>query len=312
MRAEVLCLCATLFLVALPARGAPATAKDKEAARALAQAGYELYVEGKYEEAIARLDAAEALYHAPPHHELAGRALEKLGRLLEARKRYQLVTAEPPAKQSPKAFHETFAAAQRALASLDARIPTLAVKLIHAEDHGPLEVTVDGAKADKVAASTPQELNPGQHTIRILEGGNPLATQTVTLAEGARETVLFTLQPKPRPFFDHPSTIFGAVAVAGGTAGLVLGAVTGTMSLDTVAGLGQRCPDKLCPESEAPALDQAKTLASVSTAGFVVGGALVATGAVLLIVRPGAKKPQAGARVTPEIGVGYLGVRGVF
>ena len=52
------------------------------------------------------------------------------------------------------------------------------------------------------------------------------------------------------------------------------------------------------------------TLTTVSTVGFIAGGALAATGVVLWLTAPTAS--SSGATVTPVVSLGYLGVKGSF
>jgi hypothetical protein len=49
------------------------------------------------------------------------------------------------------------------------------------------------------------------------------------------------------------------------------------------------------------------TLATVCTLSFVAGGALAATGVVLLVVSPGQHASEGGAWLTPSIGPGTVG-----
>ncbi|MBW2456206.1 MAG: hypothetical protein JRI68_16930, partial [Deltaproteobacteria bacterium] len=49
------------------AAGEGSEAEQLNAARALADAGFKLYEGGDYESAFARFEAAEGIYHAPPH-----------------------------------------------------------------------------------------------------------------------------------------------------------------------------------------------------------------------------------------------------
>jgi hypothetical protein len=53
-----------------------------------------------------------------------------------------------------------------------------------------------------------------------------------------------------------------------------------------------------------------QTFGTVSTAGFVAGGALVATGAILWLTAPKAAVEH--ATVTPVVSIGYLGMKGSF
>lgn len=60
----------------------------------------------------------------------------------------------------------------------------------------------------------------------------------------------------------------------------------------------------------------AASIADVSTATFIAGGALVAVGTVLFLVgrhpASDASPPAAAARVEPVLGAGYAGLRGAW
>ncbi len=58
-------------------------------------------------------------------------------------------------------------------------------------------------------------------------------------------------------------------------------------------------------------MESYNTAGAFSTAGFIAGGALAATGVVLLVTAP-KPRPSAGAHVAPVIGAGYLGLAGAF
>lgn len=312
-------LATALAVAALSAGEAPAmaqpsatSAKEKEAARALAQLGYELFEAKKYQEALAKLDQAEELFHAPPHIELAGRCLEKLGRLLQARERYQRVAAEPPAANAPKAFRDTHAAAVKALDSLKTRIPTLQVKVTGAAAERT-SFSIDGKPVAGDSLLSMKELDPGSYALRIEAPGAVPESRTVTLEEGSHQTLELALKEAAPGGGDRRGPLAPGIIVLGaGVAGLVIGAVTGAASLGTVGGLSEACPEKHCPDSQAANLNQAKTLATVSTVGFVAGGALAAAGVTLLVVRPFGTKTAGGVRMTPVIGLGRAGVEGVF
>lgn len=282
--------------------------KEKEAARVLAQLGYDLFTDGKYEEAAAKLDQAESIFHAPTHLELAGRALEKLGRLLAARDRYERAVADPPTPRSSKGFQQSYATAKKELAALLPRIPSLQVKLA-----GPLagkaRVTLDGKAVPAADLASPKDLDPGTYTLRVEAEGAETEVRVVTLIEGAHQTLELSLAPSAATRGPLAPAILGLGA---GAAGIALGAVAGGLSLGAVDDLNKACPDKRCPADQAAALDQAKTLSTVSTIGFAAGGVLAAAGVVLLVVRPGGTKPASGRWVAPSIGVGRVGLEGVF
>src|SRR5690606_25629563 len=71
-------------------------AQTKAAARELAAQGLSLYGEGKYAEALDRLERASALIPVPTLHLHTARTLEKLGRWVEANERYLLAVRSEP------------------------------------------------------------------------------------------------------------------------------------------------------------------------------------------------------------------------
>jgi hypothetical protein len=100
------------------------------------------------------------------------------------------------------------------------------------------------------------------------------------------------------------------VAFGAGGATLGVGAVAGALALrkssEALAPCTQSCPraqETQIRGDSATAMD----LAHVSTAAFVVAGAAVAGGVVLLVVRPGGGSP-----VEARVGLGRATVRGAF
>jgi hypothetical protein len=66
-----------------------------------------------------------------------------------------------------------------------------------------------------------------------------------------------------------------------------VGAVTGLLALSKANDVKSRCDAGHCPAEDESKANSAKTLATVSTIGFVVGGVGVGAGAFLLIRRGG-------------------------
>jgi hypothetical protein len=103
-----------------------------------------------------------------------------------------------------------------------------------------------------------------------------------------------------------------AVVFSVGAASILVGAVTGGLSLSITGDLQASCAAGICPPNERGRLDSANALANVSTATFVIGGLAAAAGVVLIAVSPG--KPKTGAAVTvePWVSAGGAGLRGRF
>jgi hypothetical protein len=75
------------------------------------------------------------------------------------------------------------------------------------------------------------------------------------------------------------------------------------------------CVGNDCPPQTYPDLNSAGTMATVSTVGFIVGGAGVALGIVGLVVGGRGSTSEGGGaqtRVTPYVGLGGAGLRGTF
>jgi tetratricopeptide (TPR) repeat protein len=104
------------------------------------------------------------------------------------------------------------------------------------------------------------------------------------------------------------SLLPGGLALGLGGVSLAVGAITGGLSLSKVSDLESICPNKNCRPEEQGKADAAKTLGNVSTATFILGGAAIAAGVVLVVVRPGGgPKPAASggvSRVKPQLSLG--------
>jgi hypothetical protein len=72
-------------------------------------------------------------------------------------------------------------------------------------------------------------------------------------------------------------------------------------------------PDCTDPSANDPN-DSAKSFATISTIGFIAGGALVAAGAFLVLTAPSSSKPTTSLRVSPTLGArdASLSVAGAF
>ena len=73
--------------------------------------------------------------------------------------------------------------------------------------------------------------------------------------------------------------------------------------------VAKACNGTACPEGVRGDADTGRTLAHVSTAGFVLAGVGAAVGVTLLLVPVGTKEP---ARAALTVGPSFLGVKGAF
>ncbi|AKT37381.1 tetratricopeptide repeat protein [Chondromyces crocatus] len=325
---------AAFFAVGLapPAHAQPASLEAIEQAKATAKAsaerGMEQFTAEQYEEAIRSFEEAHRAYQAPTFIVKIAQAQENLGRLIEARASYQRVLDEQLTHYAPKVFFDAQAQAKAGIEALTPRIPRV-------------EVVVTGAPADRIsvlvdgraAQAGVQAMNPGEHTVTAAAPGRVTVTQTLDLAERAKERVVLALKaPAPpagvssaetnsvthqasSPVSTSPEGRRGFVTPALGAFGLAaiglgVGTVTGVLAMGAAGQLDEECVGGRCfDDAGGDAYDRASTLGTIATVGFVVGGVAAAAG-VTLLLWPAGEKPQvqAGVRVAP----GWIGLQGRF
>jgi hypothetical protein len=104
---------------------------------------------------------------------------------------------------------------------------------------------------------------------------------------------------------EKPWRVPAIVGFGIGAAGIALGSATGVIAMNQTSAIRARCGGDSCPASEADAVSAAKGMATASTVGFALAGAGVATGVILLVVKPG-------QRLKVGVGPTSAHVTGVF
>lgn len=291
---------------ALPvARAAPPPNREAQlAAREKGQEGLDLLAQGRYAEAYARFEEADALFHAPTLVLHMGHCKRRSGELIAARALYERVVAEPLPPKASAAFRRAQDEAKEALRALEAAIPAIEI-VVAGEDPAHVEVRVDGAEWPDAARGGPRELDPGRHVIAARVPGRPEIERVVELAEGARDRVelRFDVPRAPSPTADAPpargSIVPALVAFGAGGVALGVGAATGLASLTKVDAIQERCDGNRCDPNDREQADDARALATVADASFALAGAALVAGVVLLVVRPGGNDAsKSGATVT--------------
>jgi hypothetical protein len=277
-------------------------------ARQLGEAGVKLYQASRWDEAYDALSKAEELHHAPTLVLFMARTQRARGRLLEARTLYQKLDGEPLDANAPEAFRDAQRDARTELAALAERIPQLTLRA-----KGGVAAAFRIDDWDVPSDAPYVELDPGNYTLVARAPGKLDKSQPLSVAEGARQTVELELLDAPS---DGPAThgaLFGpgiALLAAGG-AGLLMGAVTGGVSLARVAAIKEECIDNHCPASSEPAAEDARALGIASTVTLTIGGVAVVSGLVMLLLdKPPA--PTAGRALDWQVGPGGISLGGRF
>jgi tetratricopeptide (TPR) repeat protein len=280
--------------VAVIATAIPAAANDENsavrgAARLLAEQGDEKLHAGRFEEALQLFRMAEELFHAPTLVLAMAQAERKLGRWADARKHYKEVIADDLGPKPQQAFVTAKAIAREELAALEPKIPRLIIEVAARPE--TIEVRLDGKALPVEALDGPLYVDVGKHEVMLI-AGDVVRVAHLEIEAEEEERLRFDMSPdrgEQGLARNEPQGLpwywpVGAFAL--GTAGLVVGAVTGALALDDAEALRATClqGNQGCDPAARSLESSANDLATISTVGFVVGGVGVATGIALLIV----------------------------
>ena len=224
--------------------------------------------------------------------------------------------------------------ARKRAAALEPRLSKLTV--IAPKNVSGLEVRRNGELVSGVLWNSPVPVDPGPYTIEASAPGRKTwstvatvgangAVVTVTvppldpgevpppvppLAHDDAPTATTTPEAESTPSAGDPAGVEKIAALALGGAGIVsigIGSIFGLKSISKHSDYEALCVGTVCSPSAAPIHDDAVAAGNVSTVAFLLGGALVAGGAVLWVVAQKAS-PSAALRVSPLVGASSAGV----
>jgi hypothetical protein len=294
---------------AMTAGAAEPSAGDRETARSLGTQGLQALDAHEYATAERACAGAYALVKAPTVGMCLARALEGLGRLLEARDVFVEVTHLPTRPDEPAVFTTARDAARTEAEALARRVPTVTLAVSGPSESTPVRLTLDGAAVNSETARLPRKLNPGSHTLSISATGFEPATEQITIAEGEDRRIEVSLRSSSEGLASHSpplqerqaaaqgrSTPVLAITVgAVGLASLLVGVSAGVAASSKHSTLSGECDaaSATCPPSARGDLDTFHALRTVSTVGYVVGALGVIGGGVLFFATPTSKESSA-------------------
>lgn len=282
--------------------GADAAAVAKAQAVALLREGNELAAEGDYGAALAKFQAAYAVYPSVKLLLNIGTSLRHAGRNAEAARTYERYLAAPDA--DPARFEEL----RRILDEIDQVVGWLRVEVRPVD----ARVRLDGALLELPPRGLRLRVDPGQHTVAAERPGYRTVIRSVSVERRARLTVRIDLAKPDLPppvIIDEgiPTQHIVAYAVGGvGLGGMAAGAVFGILSLSTDAAADERCSTEdptVCDEEGAQLGDTAQTQGTLSTIFLAAGGGLLATGLVIWLTTPSDEDQAPPDDTTPEVAV---------
>jgi hypothetical protein len=229
--------------------------------------------------------------------------------------------------------------AKSELGALLPRIPALSIGILGARTG--IVVRLNGEVVPEASLGSEMLVNPGVYLINAIEMGASVASERVTLEEGARRAVVLRLPARgegsdegdrAKPGRGSAQRVAGWATIGVGAAGLAVGVGAGVHMMNKKAALDEACPDSRCPSSAEGDLESFRAARVASMVGYGVGLAGVGAGVLLLLLTPG-EQANAGAvtapramgknrlkssaalerpRVTPWVGLGSAGVKGAF
>lgn len=320
------------------ARAEPSAA-DKETARSLMDEGDRKFSAKDYKGALDAYQGAHAIMGVPTTGIEVAKAQEALGLLVEARDTLLAITRLPAQPHESAAFARAREDAKARAPSIAARIPSLRVTVTGPAQGAELAVAVDGQSVPSAAATLPRKVNPGRHKVTVSSPGFVEQTRDVDIEEGKETALSFILVAGPGgvpaapgaappaqatnsaaaapPPADTGTTEKSSLAYVGlgvgalGVVGLAVGTIFGLKASSKWSDAKALCnpyPTNCGTEGSNLGKD-AKSAATVSTVGFIVGVVGVGTGAVLWFAAPD-KKTESG--VALGVGPGSVTVKGAF
>jgi hypothetical protein len=319
----------SLALLAAPAASFAQSSPPKvdaattSAARRLMEDGLKDFDAGRLAAALDKLSRADQLVGLPSTGYHLARTQIRLGKLVEAsEKLLAVVLIELDASATP-VQHKAQADAEREIAALTPRIPSL--ELVVEPAAPDAAVTLDGAPVPTALLGVARPVNPGAHRV-VVERRGQTTSKDVALTESESQRVVVappvvaapsTLEaPPPTPVstpatsspFGTPSPaapstpapspagadgspglrVGGGVLLGLGGAGLAAAGILGLVTNSTVNDLTACTDDQTCTRAEQKGFyDKAIGQQTGAFVALGVGAALAATGGVMLYLGRG-------------------------
>ncbi len=214
-------------------------------------------------------------------------------------------------------------------ANLEPQLSKLTITIPPASDVDGLEVRRDGLVVGRAVWGSAIPVDPGVHTIDVSAPlRNKWSTSVDVGATAARALVTIpaleqapappvamppiATPPHPEPSPTPPperkignsQRMIGLALGGVGLAGVAVGSVAGLIAISKNDEALTHCDGTLCDARGLSLTTSARSSAAISTIGFGVGGAALATGVVLYLTAPSNKSTSAAAslRMSPSVG----------
>jgi hypothetical protein len=286
----------------------------RQKARELGYAGVQAYQAADYATANAQLARAYEALPVPSLGLWSARALVKLGQLVQAAERYRQVTQLPVTGGNTAVQRQAQLDAAKELKEVMARIPRVRFR-VRDEPGADVALSVDGVSLPDARLNESLSFNPGPHRVAARSGGQRVELGFEAIESAEREVLLDFAFAAPKPSGTPRASLplppssdsrrvetWAWVSMGVGSAGLALGTVSGLLAVGKKGSLEDsgNCWDNHCSSAESDQVSSYNSLRRLSTISFVAGGAVAATGLVLLVTTKKSKSevdaPRAVAR----------------
>jgi hypothetical protein len=314
------CTLIAALAFAAPAVADEPTAAQKETARDLMQDGRDLRDAGDLKGALQRFLAADQIMHLPPTGFEVANTQAALGQLVEARETLVHVLNIPVSPKEPIQFRQARDKAQALDEALATRIPTVTVIVKNGTN---AKLTIDEVPVPATLVGLPLRMNPGHHVIGasiptargeaqldVVE--NDKKEVVIRLVDKSPEELASSPPPNAAPSDKHGSYLPAVIGFGLAGAGLVVGGITGGLTLSKQSDLAAACPNHICGPANHGDVDSAAMLGTISTVSFIAAGACAAVGVVFLFVWKPSSQAAVTAWVRPWLGYGAGGIGGRF
>ncbi len=261
-----------------------------------------------------RLDPrAGTLFTLAECYAKAGRTASAVARYQDYLDQYTRMTPDQQSKQSDRPQ-----VSQRQIATLTPGMPLLTLRLPAGAPAGT-EVKRDGIVLSGPSLGTPLHVDPGQHVVTAQPPGGGVASQTIVMRPAERKDVVLGLTANGGLFAADdrgtPQRIAGFAIAGAGVAGLIVGAITGGLTLSAKSSAEATCnfTTHKCTDDRGLAdVSRAKTTGVASTIAFAAGGVLAGAGIIVIVTAPHGSRGAVRVGVRPGYESGVVSVSGAF
>src|ERR1700722_8549169 len=155
---------------------------DRQAARDLSTAGFQLQQAGKYADALDKFQRAQAVFSAPTNLLRIAECEAQLGKLVEASETYRGLARLQLPKDSPPSFVAAQQQGAAELQQIEARIPKVRIDVVPANVPN-LSITIDEQPMNVALVGVERPIDPGPHKIIAFAPGYGQKEASVVIKE---------------------------------------------------------------------------------------------------------------------------------